>query len=150
MRDEIQNKFIKFFDNIDSLFLYAKHSEDYDIMKTVQTVRKHGGNIPILINEIKDKEVPQKYAAVVLVTGHKSKGLEWDSVFIAKDFARGFDSKLDEDVITSEEIIQKLNDEYNLLYVACTRAQRHLSVHADVATLIDSLSQIAQEKLKGE
>lgn len=67
------------------------------------------------------------YADVIVSTGHKAKGREWDSVQIAEDFAsrepKPFENpltgELEQGVISRHEAM--------LHYVVTTRARRHLS-----------------------
>ncbi|MET3175983.1 UNVERIFIED_ORG: DNA polymerase III epsilon subunit family exonuclease [Arthrobacter sp. UYCu721] len=58
--------------------------------------------------------------ATVISTAHKAKGLEWDSVRIASDFAE----KIARVVLGGDK--EKLAEEQRLAYVAVTRARKHL------------------------
>ena len=62
---------------------------------------------------------------VLLTTAHKSKGMEWDNVVIASDF--------DLDLIFSDE---RLQQEVNLFYVACTRAIKELYLDFTALSLL--------------
>lgn len=67
----------------------------------------------------------EEEADLVLVTGHKSKGREWDKVTLTNDFL----PRIDEDSDDSwEEILQQFIDcqGMNLCYVAMTRARVEL------------------------
>lgn len=57
----------------------------------------------------------QQEAPLILITAHQSKGLEWDKVVLAEDF---------ESAILKESA----SSEWNLLYVAITRAKQSLSL----------------------
>jgi hypothetical protein len=57
--------------------------------------------------------VDEKLADVVITTAHKAKGREWDGVSLAGDFKHPDDMD---------------SDELRLLYVAVTRAKKHLDI----------------------
>lgn len=80
-----------------------------------------------IAKEIKKLSVNPKEAEFILTTGHKSKGLEWDSVEIMDDFInlRAIVSIAQE---SGKEVILA-KEELNLLYVAITRSMQtlHLS-----------------------
>jgi superfamily I DNA/RNA helicase len=70
--------------------------------------------------------------AVSVMTAHKAKGLEFDTVFIVKCRPNGFpDKKRDEEDPAPAEFLGYVRDghedeERRLFYVACTRAERRL------------------------
>lgn len=65
---------------------------------------------------------------ILLTTAHKSKGLEFDNVFVANDFKFG-----------SKNVLDMPEQEINLLYVACTRAKLNLQ-------LPDALQDLLEER----
>ncbi|MGI7349520.1 3'-5' exonuclease [Campylobacter coli] len=62
---------------------------------------------------------------MILSTGHKSKGLEWNNVEIIDDFLN-IKQELEE-----REQITIAKEELNLLYVAVTRAKNSLNINKD-------------------
>lgn len=62
---------------------------------------------------------------MILSTGHKSKGLEWNNVEIIDDFLN-IKQELEE-----REQIAIAKEELNLLYVAVTRAKNSLNINKD-------------------
>ncbi|EAL2861114.1 ATP-dependent helicase, partial [Campylobacter jejuni] len=62
---------------------------------------------------------------LILSTGHKSKGLEWNNVEIIDDFLN-IKQELEE-----REQITIAKEELNLLYVAVTRAKNSLNINKD-------------------
>lgn len=66
---------------------------------------------------------------VILTTAHKAKGREWPVVILADDFPSPFNSK--------GEWVGLLDMERNLLYVAITRAMKHLGYNDTVAAMIN-------------
>lgn len=80
-----------------------------------------------LLNEYKPVQNPD----VMLITAHKSKGLEFDTVVLGDDF---------EPLYVNEQTnkIEFVNDaERNLLYVACTRAKEMLVINNAVKEILD-------------
>lgn len=65
---------------------------------------------------------------VTLTTAHKAKGREWDTVVLAEDFPSIYDSK--------GKFIGLEDQERNLLYVASTRAKKHLFYNSTVADML--------------
>lgn len=66
---------------------------------------------------------------MILTTAHKSKGREWDVVFLASDFPSNWNNK--------GEWVGLRDEERNLLYVAVTRARKHLIYNDTVRELIE-------------
>lgn len=65
---------------------------------------------------------------IILTTAHKSKGREWDIVFLAGDFPSNWNNK--------GEWVGLTDPERNLLYVAATRARKHLIYNDTVMELL--------------
>ena len=58
---------------------------------------------------------------ILLITAHKSKGMEWDNVIVADDFPIDVILKLEHEKGYNQQ-------EVNLFYVACTRAKYKLQL----------------------
>lgn len=100
----------------------------------------HSGQIPISVDNMfaGSTEYSDNFDAVRILTAHKSKGLEFDTVFISHINKRhGFDpagSLVDEQLIPVElidggaggEIYNKSDEERRLFFVAMTRAKRQI------------------------
>lgn len=82
-----------------------------DLKLLVKLIDNHG--IAKILEAVANV-TPEESADVVVCTAHKSKGLQWDTVQIAPDFPSDRES----------------DEEKRLLYVAITRAQRHLDYTA--------------------
>ncbi|XP_062990676.1 F-box DNA helicase 1 [Elgaria multicarinata webbii] len=106
---------------------YVMKAEDKQLGMKIAIVEKYRDRIPELIERISQCHVHALESAdYVLGTVHKAKGLEFDTVQVSDDllnvpiaqyFYRSF-KKYRTDTI--------LEDEWNLLYVAVTRAKRRL------------------------
>ena len=85
------------------------------------------------IAELKDSQRRVPKGALVITTGHKSKGSGFDSVRIADDFERMFYKSSINELTGKKELIaipfeEAPKVEQNLFYVACTRAKTSLEV----------------------
>lgn len=92
---------------------------DAEVKKIAKIINE--GKAPGFIDtlgQVKKREDAQ----VTLTTCHKSKGREWDNVILAEDF---------KDVSGDTK-----QEEINLLYVACTRAQQVLEINSALLTAI--------------
>jgi len=136
--DYIRNGFIKKFYDIDELIDYADEANEIDLKVKITTVRKYMKyKIRDLVKELRENSVKnQKDANLILTTGHKSKGLEWDQVEILDDFVN-----LREEIEADGECIVN-KEELNLLYVAITRSKQNLLIDDNYFFDVDLLKQI--------
>jgi F-box protein 18 (helicase) len=115
---QIEDRYIKSFDSYTDLKMYAGAVEDVELFSVCKVVENYGAAIPVLVEKIVENNVDLKEAEVVLTTAHKSKGLEWDNVLLLGDFPV---------LVDKGEVVDDLEpDEYNLVYVAMTRAKSRL------------------------
>ena len=78
---------------------------------------------------------------ITLVTAHRSKGLEWDQVWLSDDFPSVYDKE--------GKFIGLSEAERNLLYVSATRAKKNLKYNQTVADIIDYKSKSVKPNKKG-
>tara|TARA_Y100001956_G_C4128568_1_gene191953 strand:- start:1959 stop:3740 length:1782 start_codon:yes stop_codon:yes gene_type:complete len=78
---------------------------------------------------------------ITLVTAHRSKGLEWDQVWLSDDFPSVYDKE--------GKFIGLSEAERNLLYVSATRAKKNLKYNQTVADIIDYKSKSGKPNKKG-
>lgn len=83
----------------------------------------------------------QDNAELILSTGHKSKGLEWDNVEIIDDFI-----SLKEILENAEGNIEIPKEELNLFYVALTRSKKELILNKSYM-LDDALLKECQKRI---
>ncbi|WP_231549655.1 3'-5' exonuclease [Campylobacter sp. MIT 97-5078] len=130
-KERIQNAFISRFNNVKELIAYSDESKEIDLKQKLLICFKYmGENIFELIKKIKTSVVkdPTK-AHLILSTGHKSKGLEWDRVEIIDDFINL------REMLEENSNVEITKEELNLFYVALTRSKAELIV--DRAYLLD-------------
>lgn len=103
------------FTSWDQLVKYAEEEEGgKDLRTVVRLIQVHG--VAELVRAI-DRIVPADQAQVMISTGHKAKGMEWDSVEVADDFVV--------EPREGEQMVPK--SEQMLAYVTVTRARRYLA-----------------------
>ena len=93
-----------------------ENGHDIELKYLYNLIEKHDLAIIEYVKLIENKLSSPKYADIVLITAHKAKGLEFLSVEVANDFI-----KLDKKHENQEE--------YNLIYVAMTRAIKDLKLN---------------------
>lgn len=97
--------------------------QDNKVIVTIVT-QKQAQRVINVLRSHRNHPNPQ----VTLTTAHKSKGREWDVVWINNDFP---------DVVSADGIIKFVSDEErNLMYVAATRAKSELYYNKTIAKMI--------------
>lgn len=122
-----------------------------ELRRWVTLIDKHG--TAGLRKAIEGLPRQEAEAAIVLSTGHKSKGREWDSVRLQDDFLLGVKASGDDgdqpDPRTGELPLKKMRkvplEELRLLYVAATRGQSKLEVSPMIAQKLDRVREIIAE-----
>ncbi|XP_066174984.1 F-box DNA helicase 1 [Sylvia atricapilla] len=116
---------------------YAERVDDKDLEVKIHIVDKYRERIPGLVKRIKELHVAQESLADFLIgTVHQAKGLEFDTVWVADDFVQI--------PSVSEAFLRRMNieldrtpeDEWNLLYVAVTRAKKCLLMSKSLENLL--------------
>ncbi|XP_033018594.1 F-box DNA helicase 1 [Lacerta agilis] len=111
---------------------YAAKSEDKQLEMRIAIVEKYKERIPELVKRISQCHVSAPETADhVLGTVHKAKGLEFDTVQVADDFMSSISIAFTQHAFERIPILRAnaaSEDEWNLLYVAVTRAKRRLIV----------------------
>lgn len=118
---EIQDPYIRSFGSFPAMESYAREVEDFEIAALGKVVKQYNARIPRLVESIRKNVMNPQQADILLTTAHKAKGLEWSCVRLADDFPS---------LVAGDEIIKKDRleaDEFNLIYVAMTRAMDSLS-----------------------
>lgn len=136
-RDLIRDPAMRYFPCWTDLTLFAAESNDPEYKILIKVVDKYTKEIPALIEKAKQShQENQADAQVVLCTGHRAKGLEFDQVVLADDFADLMDPPSD-DGIDEQEI--------NLLYVAATRAERCIELPLSMQEWLISIGEPLQK-----
>ncbi|EIE4559096.1 ATP-dependent helicase [Campylobacter lari] len=141
--DFIKNKFYLNFQDLKELSSYATEAEEIDLKQKINILFKYiQSDIISLIKKIKSQSVKKESQAdLILTTGHKSKGLEWDNVEILDDFIN-----IREKLLESENF-ELQREEIHLFYVALTRTKGKLSMNEDFI-IKDNEVKVIQERLE--
>ena len=102
---------------------------------------------PENLEELIESEVKEKDAEVILTTAHRSKGLEGDNVIVLDDFnlidvktelKQEWSEELQKNENKESVLVEKADtQEYNLFYVAITRAKINLVLEYNIRKQID-------------
>ena len=120
---QMRDPYLRSFATFDALAALAEESEDPELRHLVRVTLDYGHRVPGLIDEIKSRhvDVPKaswhQFDGLYFSTAHKSKGLEFEQVWLADDYMRFFKDGRE---LGPEDVSQ---EEVNILYVALTRAR---------------------------
>lgn len=137
-RDKIRHDFIKMFKGWGEFVKHITDMEDFELKTLAGLILKYKNEVFPLIKKLKTNERKKNEADVIFSTAHKSKGLEYSTVYVLDDFIskKSFMehiqllSKLNKD--QKELQMQKLSEEINVLYVAATRTLNQLYIAGDI------------------
>jgi superfamily I DNA/RNA helicase len=126
----IKDNLIKSMNDFSELEEYVDKTEDTQLAMLVEIVKKYENDLPRLIRLIRDSTVENKNdAKMIFSTVHRSKGMEYGTVFLHNDFIS--QKKIKRLVEKRNETpidIPKINEEVNILYVAVTRVIKNLFI----------------------
>ena len=122
-RHRVRDPFLRTFMSFGDLESLAEEADDPELRHLVRVVIDYGHHVPGLIEEIKGRhaDVPKyrwhEFGGIFLCTAHKSKGLEFEQVWLADDYLRFYKDGIE---LAPQEVEPQ---EVNILYVALTRAR---------------------------
>ncbi|MFV1944157.1 UvrD-helicase domain-containing protein [Pseudomonas luteola] len=124
----IQNKrLLEDYPDYTAYQIVAQEARDVEMLRAIKVVDSYP-NLPDSLAILKSQLVKGgQQAQTVITTAHKSKGLEWDQVYLCDDFPD----------LTDDEIpMQEMLGEVNLQYVALTRAKKLLVITPTLLNLV--------------
>ncbi len=133
--DRIRDKLVGSMKDMDDLEEYVEKTEDHQLATMIEIVREYGNEIHGIIKSLKELQTGDEdrhKAEMIFSTVHRSKGMEYDVVYLVNDFLS--ESKLKElkekhkSDKTAAFDTARLNEEINLLYVAITRTKNSLHI----------------------
>jgi hypothetical protein len=127
---EVKDPMIRSFGTWENLKRASEFGAAGDLSPIIGFVEAHGAKAPQKAFDIRD--AVDESAPIVLTTAHKSKGLEFDNVVLADDF--NLEKALNETNSAIEDIA-----EFNLAYVAITRAKKHVSIPSGISSAIHKI-----------
>lgn len=128
-----KNRYLLNFQNISELEDYIDEGDDKELIRAKDIIYEYKDEILDIKEYAKKQYLKKEGINYYLTTAHTSKGLEFDEVELANDFPiapeliakSGYDNL--EDFIDDLQFIdRKYLEEFNLLYVATTRARKIL------------------------
>ncbi|XP_032329834.1 F-box DNA helicase 1 isoform X1 [Camelus ferus] len=106
---------------------YVTAAEDKELEAKIAVVEKYNVRIPELVQRIERCHIEDlDFAEYILGTVHKAKGLEFDTVHVLDDFVKVPCARHNLAQLPHFRVESFSEDEWNLLYVAVTRARRRL------------------------
>lgn len=140
-----RNRFLKEFSSDEEILDYANEVDDYELKTALKMAKEYKERL-FEFKDIADKfynawknrianGFDKRIGEILfLTTAHTAKGLEWDKVTIADDFTDFADLIVDFGCESLQEFLEEQNhlpnqeiiDEFNLFYVAITRAKKAL------------------------
>lgn len=111
---------------------YVAQTGSASLKPLIELVEKYNKDLPFYMKRIKDSQVApdqKDEAEMVFSTVHKSKGMEYDEVFLQDDFINEQSLVDAKAAIKAGEISPRtLEEEINILYVATTRTKNQLHI----------------------
>lgn len=125
---EIRDPMIQMYESYEELRQVAKESDDYEINAAIKLIDTYGQEWPTILNQLhQSSSADESKADIVFSTIHKAKGLESDTVLLSEDIVTlKSDFHLEKGGDVKNKSNLKLIEEYNLGYVAITRAKSRL------------------------
>uniref|UniRef100_A0A673U3P5 F-box DNA helicase 1 n=1 Tax=Suricata suricatta TaxID=37032 RepID=A0A673U3P5_SURSU len=106
---------------------YVTAAEDKELEAKIAVVEKYNIRIPELVERIEKCHIEDlDFAEYILGTVHKAKGLEFDTVYVLDDFVKVPCARHNLAQLPHFRVESFSEDEWNLLYVAVTRAKKRL------------------------
>uniref|UniRef100_A0A8D1T9W4 F-box DNA helicase 1 n=1 Tax=Sus scrofa TaxID=9823 RepID=A0A8D1T9W4_PIG len=106
---------------------YVTAAEDKELEAKIAVVEKYNIRIPELVQRIERCHIEDlDFAEYILGTVHKAKGLEFDTVHVLDDFVKVPCARHNLAQLPHFRVESFSEDEWNLLYVAVTRARKRL------------------------
>ncbi len=141
---KINNPFIKLFSNFVDLKLYSEEWKDQEIKTIIKLFEeiiwkkiniselRWIENIEELVKILEiESTTDYLYSTYSVSSAHKSKWLEWENVVLLNDF-EDINEALKEieklSWVQKQEKLERLFEEINILYVACTRAKQKIYI----------------------
>ena len=134
-KDLVRDAFYRDFNDFESLAAYGRETGDKDLLSLVSVVREYRAALPGLIDSVMARACEQAGDAdILLMTAHRSKGLEFDQVVLDDDFPDLVDRKGQPNTGAMDALA--FEQEVNLLYVAMTRARRAIEFNRQLRAVL--------------
>ncbi|XP_026183236.1 F-box DNA helicase 1 [Mastacembelus armatus] len=141
-RPKFKDPLIRFFANKSqnpfwALKAYITQTEDLELQTKLNIVENYGSRIPELVTRLHGCAEKNFHKADFIVgTVHKAKGLEFDIVMVTDDFVKVPSSRHNLHHSPDFSFANIADDEWNLLYVAVTRAKTSLIITKTICRIL--------------
>ena len=136
----VKHPLIRRFTSFSKLIAYVEKAHDQELSTAVTFVRTYMGQVLSVLDILESQSVSFDKAQVKLLTIHKSKGLEFDKMYLASDIVLPtFDKSY------STCCLQGSYEEFNILYVALTRAKKELLLTPSFQEFTQNLEQASHK-----
>ena len=99
----------------------------------MKLVDEYGKDTPLIVSQFKKNALPTESGArLVLGTGHKAKGLDFDHVKLGDDFTAIDDAISEMTTNPMAGLTPKTAQEINLIYVGLTRARHRVELNKPI------------------
>ncbi|XP_035531570.1 F-box DNA helicase 1 [Morone saxatilis] len=116
---------------------YVSQTEDKELDVKLSIVERYGKRIPELVTRLENCfECDFNKADFIVGTVHKAKGLEFDTVMVCDDFTKVPASSHNLRYNPDFRFDKIPDDEWNLLYVAVTRAKTSLIITKTISRIL--------------
>lgn len=134
-QNKIRDPFIQSFKSLDSLEVYSRDLDDFQLAGLAKVVREYARLLPgavyNMMRESKSTVENQKGPGIILSTVHGAKGQEYERVYIDPDLAASFTKN-------AGLSVNEFGDDANIAYVAFTRAIQELYLPRDFKDILTS------------
>jgi len=124
--NSITSEHIKLYKTFDIFEKSIKRGTDIEFKFLLKLIKKEGITLLDNLYLLEKHLSSNKYADIICITAHKSKGLEFENVKISNDFMK--------------YCPQTKQEERNLVYVAITRASKKLYLNEDLTNILRRIS----------
>ena len=132
--ETIRHNKIRGFKDWEALKNFNQDFEDPDIAFLVNIIERYRQHFGDVIHQIENAHyVPEPAADIIFSTIHKAKGREWSHLVVGEDFT------LFEKEKGIADLLREFPEEFNLLYVAVTRAKSQLHLEKSAFRFIKRL-----------
>ena len=137
-RGSIKDSYIKKFTSFADFMgiIQDKDAPDIELQARAGVVLKYSHDVPTLISRIVANSINPRQSQISFVTAHRSKGLEFNQVLLTDDFT----PLIIPDEVSKLPRLANGDDvnpqEFNLWYVAATRAKKKLQINPKLDTFL--------------
>ncbi len=137
---QVQSRFFQNFASWRDFEDYATSARDAEAKIIQALINQYQHDTPSLINDIRANAVcDPRDAELILTTGHKSKGLDWNCVAIGEDFELLAEVEQFFLEHPGKQLPLAMEQEINLLYVVMTRAKQCLRLNGETQSWLANL-----------